>query len=124
MLEFRKKKRIRKIIYSPITLIFLCIAFAIIVKGLWGVYQKEKISAMNLDREEREYQRLSSREKNLADSINYLKTDEGVENEIRTKFRAVKNDERVAVIIDDDSSTTPPTPTTTPRHSFWYDLFY
>jgi cell division protein FtsB len=122
MLEFRKKKKIRKVIYSPIILILLFLLFVILAKGVWGVYQKEKLSAFNLKKEKIELERLQKREKTLASSIDYLKTDQGVENEIRTKFRAVKENEKVAVIIDEEATTTS---TSTPvKRSFWYRLFH
>ncbi|MES3030808.1 MAG: hypothetical protein V4697_00125 [Patescibacteria group bacterium] len=122
MREFQKKKKIRNWIYSPLTLLVLAILFIIIAKSLFGVYQKEKISAANLERERLELSKLTSREENLASSLEYLKTDAGIESEIRGKFRAVKEGEQVAVIIDGDASSTATTSTST--RGFWYRLFH
>ncbi len=122
MLEFRKKKKIRKVIYSPIILIVLCLTLFLLVKGVWSVYQKQKLSLQNLEKERKELEKLVSREKTLATSINYLKTDQGVENEIRSKFRAVKENEKVVVIIDDQASTTIAEPPA--KKGFWYELFH
>ncbi len=122
MLEFQQKKKVRKILYSPVVLMILAIVFVILAHALWGVYQKVQISATNLEREQIEFDKLSSREKSLASSIDYLKTDQGVESEIRSKFKLVKDGEKVAVIVDDKPNIATSTATTT--HSFWYKLFH
>lgn len=106
MLEFRQKKKIRRILYSPFTLIFLLIILLILLKSLFGAYNKAKLSTSNLEKEKNELQRLINREKILSSSIDYLKTDAGIENEIRNKFRAIKEGERVAVIVDDNANST------------------
>ncbi len=122
MLEFQKKKQLRKILYSPIVLLLLAILFVLLFRGVWGVFQKERLSAQNLEKERNEFEKLAQREKTLAASLDYLKTDQGVENEIRTKFRVVKGEEQVAVIVDSQATGTEETATTT--HGFWYRLFH
>ena len=122
MLEFQKKKQLRKILYSPIILLLLAILFVLLFRGAWGVYQKERLSAENLEKERNEFDKLVLREKNLAASLDYLKTDQGIESEIRTKFRAVKEGEQVAVIVDAQSSASSSSATTT--RGFWYRLFH
>ena len=105
-MEFRKKKKLKKIFYSPVILVILIVVFMILLKSVFGAYQKERLSSENLDKEKIELEKLSLRQKTLADSIEFLKTDQGVENEIRSKFRAVKEGERIAVIIDDNTKST------------------
>lgn len=124
MIEFQQKKKIRKILYSPIVLIILFIILAILLRSLWGVYEKERISSENLSKEKNELEKLSIREKNLARALEYLKTDQGIENEIRSKFRVVKEGEKVAVIVGEDATNTKrqlsTVSTTTP--SLWYRI--
>jgi cell division protein FtsB len=88
------------------------------------VYKKAKLSKQNLERERKELEKLAIREKTLASSIDYLKTDQGIEDEIRTKFRAVKDGEKVVVIIDNQSTTTIPENKQASSTSFWYNLFH
>lgn len=57
-------------------------------------------------REQAELNKILERKKELAQSIDYLKTEQGIEAEIRSKFRVVKDGESVAVIVDDDKPTT------------------
>ncbi len=121
MQEFQQKKKLRKILYSPVTLILIAILFIFLLNSTWNVYGKDRLSRQNLEREKNELKKLILREENLASSLDYLKTDQGIENEIRSKFRVVKDDEKVAVIVDEQ---TPIVSTTTEKHGFWYDLFH
>lgn len=122
MLEFQKKKRLRRILYNPFTLIFLAVITIFLLKGVWGVYQKKALSLETLEKERIELAKLEVREKNLAASLDYLKTEQGIESEIRSKFRAVKEGEKVAVIIEEQTPTS--SATTTKKHGFWYNLFH
>lgn len=123
MHDFQKKKRTRKILYSPFTLVFLTGVLILLASGVWGVYKKNELSIENFEKEKMELAKLTARQKNLASSIEYLKTEQGIENEIRTKFRAVKEGEQVAVIIDNEqiASQTPPS---SPKRSKWSAVFH
>ena len=122
MREFQKKKRIKRILYSPIILLILAIVFVLLFRGLLSVYKKERLSAQNLEKDKIELQKIADRQSSLAASLDYLKTDQGVESEIRTKFRAVKEGEKVSVIVDDQNPTATTVATTTKR-GFWYKIF-
>lgn len=122
MHDFQRKKKIKKILYSPIVLLLLSIIFVIVLRGVWSVYKKSQISSENLEREKIELSKLIERQKNLANSIDYLKTEQGIEDEIRTKFRVVKEGEHVAVIIKEEIPTTSTKLATTT--GFWSRLFH
>jgi len=122
MLDFQRKRNFRKILYSPLVIIPMAILFVILASGVWGVYNKSKLSSANLLREQLELAKLEDRQRNLATSIDYLKTEQGLEDEIRTKFRAVKEGERIAVIIDGDKGTT--TPVVQNNNSLLYRVFH
>jgi hypothetical protein len=76
------------------------------------------MSANYLTREQLEFTKLKSREIELDKSVKYLKTDKGIEAEIRSKFRVVKEGESVAVIVDNNASSTTKTVDIKPP-SFW-----
>lgn len=125
MIEFQKKKRIRKVVYSPLTLIVLFILCGFTIRGLWSVYTKEQTSSLKLEMARTELSKLVEREKTLANSIEYLKTEEGIEGEIRTKFRAAKEGENIAVLLEEEGSTSTDVSSTTPEvRGFWYNLFH
>jgi cell division protein FtsB len=105
MLEFQQKKKLYQFLHSPLMLMALVVVLVVLAKASWGVYQKERLSAENLSRQNAELQKLSVRQNSLAQSIDYLKTDEGVEAEIRSKFRFARDGESIAVIIDNETAT-------------------
>jgi cell division protein FtsB len=105
-MDFQKKKKIKNIIQSPASILILFIVFIILIRAIFSVYQKQNISIQNLAKEKMEYEKMSQRKEKLVSSIEYLKTDDGVESEIRNKFRLVKQGESIAVIINDEASST------------------
>lgn len=122
MVEFNRKKTYKRFIYSPVTLLLLLIVFILLLKAVWGVYKKSEISSANLERAQVEFNKMESRQKELAQSVEYLKTDQGIDAEIRSKFRVVKEGESVAVIVDNEATSTSPLVATTTK-SFWRNLF-
>jgi hypothetical protein len=120
MLDFRKKKTARKIMYSPWTLILLSILTIFLFKAAWNVHTKERSSAEALARSTAELIKLEGRETSLTSAVAYLGTPAGVETEIRTKFRVAKEGESVAVILEDAPTTT--STTTIKKGGFRYRL--
>ena len=106
MLEFQQKRKIRKILYSPITLIALTIVAIFFVRGAWNVYQKESASQGYLDQAQDELTKVSATQAELSHSVAELQTQQGIEADIRHKFRVVKPGEQIAVIVDDNASGT------------------
>lgn len=123
MIEYQKKKKVKRMLYSPIVLLLLAIIFVILFRSLWSVYKKEKVSDENLSKERIELEKLSLREKSLASALEYLKTEQGIESEIRSRFRLVKEGEQVAVIVDEEATDTQEQASTTNR-GFWYRIFH
>ncbi len=122
MVEFNKKKTYRKYIYSPISLILLFIIAIIFIKAFIGVAQKERISSEYLERERSELVRLKNRQESLTKSVEYLKTDKGVEAELRSKFRMVKEGESVAVIVDDETEKLATTTSSQREYGFFSSI--
>ena len=102
MLEFQEKRKLRRFLYSRITLVILLVIIFFILKAVWGVYEKQSIAKENLKKISTNFNTLQGRELILTSEINRLKTDSGVEEEIREKYGLVKPGEEVLVIIDSD----------------------
>ena len=99
MHEFRQKKRQLKFYYSNALIFFLFVIFVLVLKGVWNIYVKERLAiADKIDRVE-DIASLKSRKLFLENELNRLKTENGVEREIREKFNVKKEGENVAVII-------------------------
>lgn len=99
MREFESKKKFRKFLYSRTMIFILFVVFVFLVRATWKVYKQEQVSRANLQKVMNETDRLTARENTLKQDISYLETDDGVDAEIRQKFRAVKPGEQVAVIV-------------------------
>ena len=81
----------------------------------WSIYQKMIQSKQKMDESQKELLALSAKGGQIDYSIGELRTQEGVEKEIRSKFGQAKSGESMAVIVSDsDASNTPPN-----SKSFW-----
>lgn len=85
----------------------------------YGVYKKERLTRINLEQVENEKSNLDNRYYALEKSVAYLQTDEGVESEIRNKFRAVKPGEQVAIIVNTEVKKEP---LLKKNQSFWMKI--
>ena len=116
-MDFEQKRKLKKYLYSKPALVVLMLMLLFVGKATWNVYDKLETSEGNLEMAERDIEKLKLRKNALASQIQYLQTEQGVEAEIRQKFRLVKEGEQIAVIIDDNIEL--PTATTTENKSFW-----
>jgi len=95
----------QRIIRSPLLNILLAVFVVVLVKATWSIHAKALESSVKLKEAQAQYHKLEDHQADLSNQINYLSTDAGVEAELRTKYRAVKEGESVAVIVDPDSAT-------------------
>ena len=115
MLEFQVKKRVKKVLYSRAMFVVLLVVIAFAGKATWSVYQKEKTSQVYLDRLQAEITELKQRQDYIKSGIGKLGTSRGIEEEIRQKFKVVKDGEAMAILIDDESAVA----TSSPEKGFW-----
>ncbi len=116
-MDFEQKRKLKRVMYSRTMLVVLLVVLVLVSKGTWNVYGKMESSRENFEKSERELEKLKTRQSALANQIDYLKTDQGIESEIRQKFRVVKEGEEIAVIVDDVQKVSEAT--TTPQKSLW-----
>lgn len=102
MLEFQDKKRFRRILYSRITfgvVFFFCL---LIGNATFDMYQTNRLTADKRKIAEDELLAVQIREESLRAQIGTLKTERGIEEELRTKFRVVKNGEGVIIVVEEE----------------------
>ena len=99
MLEYQRKQRVRNILYSKASIIVLAILFVWFTKGVWGMYGRMQVSAEARDNAGRELYNLTGRKENVSKEIQRLKTKEGMETEIRSKFNVAMPGEEVLILI-------------------------
>jgi len=105
MREFQERRKIKKMIYSYLTLFLLLLVFGILAKAVWGAYEKSSISSKRLNEVSKSYLDLENRKGDLTKEIDDLKTDFGLETALRGKFPVVREGEKTIVIIDGESAS-------------------
>jgi len=100
MNKFQARQKLRRILYSKATLIALAILLALFAKSTYSLFEKQRDIKKALSVEETELAALAAKEGTLTDRIEALKTDRGVEEAIREKFKVAKQGEGVVVVID------------------------
>lgn len=112
MRELEQRRKTKRFLYAPVTLIALFILVLIFARAVWNVSEKESLSATRLERAQIEHENLTKRQETLSKEVEFMKTEAGVDATIRSKFRVVKEGEEIAVIINRDATTTDPVPKT------------
>lgn len=86
---------------SPLTIIVACIILIVLIKATYSIHQKAVVSDAKLAQARVELVKLQARNNDLDSQVSELSTDQGIETELRTKYRAVRDGESVAVITGD-----------------------
>jgi cell division protein FtsB len=105
MLEFQEKRRLKKFLYSKITLIILVIFIVLLLNEVVQVYRKQDTTVDNLSKTAASFESLRAREQMLLSEVERLKTESGKEEEIREKFGLVKPSEEVIIVVDKDGDS-------------------
>ena len=112
-----------KLFESPITLVVGLCVLVVLTKATWSIHQKVLASAAKLEQARAELDKLKTREADLSKQVSYLSSEGGIEAELRTKYRAVKEGESVAVIVDDGHQTaTIENATSSDTTSWWHSI--
>ena len=82
-----------------LTYMVVLFLFIFLAKSSWGIYEMGEASKDRLKQSQDSLKALEARKDDLEKKVSYLSTDEGVESEIRTKFRLAEQGESVAVIV-------------------------
>lgn len=103
MIPFQERKKIRKILYSKTTLVVLALLVFAVGRGAWGIYQKAEIARSERDIAARSLAELQARTSELQTSLALLKSDKGIEEEVRQKYTVARPGEEVVVVVDDSA---------------------
>jgi len=100
MREFQERKNRKKKLYSIWSLLILLVVIFVLTRGVFGVYEKEKNTKIDLQHLELQKADLENRYDAISKEANTLQTDAGLETAIREKFDVAKKGEGVIVIVD------------------------
>ena len=115
MRELRDRQQFKRYLYSTPALILLAIVAFLMARGAGSIMSKSHESAAKLDELEKANILLRDRHSTLEANIAKLGTDEGLIEEIRNKFNAVRRGEHLAVIVLDKPKATTTEPTVSER---------
>ena len=101
MLEFQEKKKIRRLLYSRYTSVFLAVILVFLANATYNMYQKARDTSKNKNDALFGKNALETKQTELELYLEQLKTDRGIEEEIRKKYRVVKDGESVIIVVDD-----------------------
>lgn len=104
--HIRKKRAFKRRLYSKLVLIVLLLIFIFVLRGAWDIFQKSQVSKEKLERTQAEFEQVEAKRVNLEADLERLKTETGIEAEIRSKFDVAREGERVIVLIEGDEATT------------------
>ena len=102
----QEKKKFHQIVYSRPTLVLLAVLLVVTLNSTWKMYEKASLAREQKNRLENELESLKARELDLQAKIANLKTERGLEEEIRGRFSVAKNGESVVVVVDPSSEGT------------------
>jgi len=100
---FKKKKNTKTIIYSWATLFILVVFSGILLFGVVDIIKKSRETTKNKAAALKQLATLEEQEIQLQSEIGNLKTEEGIEENIRDRFFMVKEGEEFIVIVDDEA---------------------
>ncbi|MEK7569255.1 MAG: septum formation initiator family protein [Patescibacteria group bacterium] len=118
MIPFQERKKLRKILYSKVSLAVLLVILFAVGQGLWRIQEKVSVARAERDLAARSFADLQSRTEELQASLARLKSDSGIEEEVRQKFTVARPGEEVVVVVD-ESAKKGKNGEATEARSFW-----
>lgn len=100
-MDYGNKRRVRRIARTPVALVLALILFIFAARSVWNMYEKSKIVDKRLEQAKTELAKLEERRDDLSQKLDYLSSERGQEAAMRTKYRGVREGEKVAVIVDE-----------------------
>lgn len=123
MRNFQQKRGWRNIIESWPVIILLCLVLLVFGFGVVGFMGKMAATRENREIAENKLAELQSEKARLTLDIANLKTDRGVEENIREKFGFGKEGEDLIVVVDDQTKVEEPVVEKGWFASLWDKLF-
>jgi len=107
MKNFKRRQNIRRVLFSiPFLALFAALTL-LFARGAIVVWDKERESAVRVKELEERVEALALRREDLENDISYLKTEDGIKDEIRQRFGVAQVGEHVAIIIDEEETLDP-----------------
>ena len=101
MRGFRQQKRnMLKVFGLRIFTVVLLLALFALLRGGWNIYQKQREAYLNKVNTEAKLDELVDRKRQLQAEVLHLKSNRGVEEEMRQQFEVAREGEGLIIIVD------------------------
>lgn len=100
MRELESKHKTRKIFYSTPMLILILFILVIFARGAWRALEKERESSSMVTELEAKASQLEARKADLEMKITRLNTEEGIDEELKSKYNVSTEGEQFAVLVE------------------------
>ena len=91
--------------HNPLMMLIALALLVFLARAAWNVHRSASTVSAKLSQAQAEADKLTAEQQSLSSQIGDLSTPEGLEAELRMKYRAVKTGESVAVIVTDDQAS-------------------
>lgn len=105
MREYQQKHVVRTLLYSRVTMVALFLLIVLLLRSIMEL--NDKRLEVNIERDETKNERmdLEAKVEKIRKQNEFIKTDRGFEEYVRTTYPVVKKDEGVIVIYDDETKS-------------------
>lgn len=101
MREFQQRRILRSWLYSKLSIFLLIVVLIFFIFSIIGIYRKSREATRKNGEVSKELNELKAKKDYIEEEVERLKTNAGVEEELRDKFQIAKPGERVIIIVDD-----------------------
>ncbi len=126
MFDFHEKRRLKSYLYSKPTIAILFIAAGFLSFSVYTRFGVEREMAEKREVVAQELEALKVQANALESQVTHLKSERGIEEEIRNRYQVSKKGEQVVVVLDGEeksSSTEDTTPQAEAEESWFESLW-
>ncbi len=120
MYRYEQRRDPTRLMWRRLAAAALLIIVAIGARGVWGVYKKAQESHELRVEAEAKLNDLKQREAELRADISMLRTDRGIEEQLRERYDLAKDNEGVVVIVEPPAPPAEPRPTGFQKFKGWF----
>ncbi len=103
MFDFHEKRKIRRILYSKISILVVFVLAILLSTAVYERYTVSREMKERLDVKQAELHAIEERAQAIEAKVEYLKDERGVEEELRNRFDVAKKGEQVVILLEDES---------------------
>ena len=110
MAGYNQRRDPMRLMWRRLVAAALVVLVLLAARGVWGVYQKSQDSHVLKTEAQAKLDDLQAREQELRTDISNLKSDRGVEAELRERYNLAAAGESVIIIVDPPTAAPEPKP--------------